>query len=429
LFITILSAYGCFTFESSFFERCTAPPSSTSTSRKRARRRSRGQRRDDDESDEEEEEEEDEEQCFSCRVAVRALAPVVKPRKDVVSLRITSEVSSSCLFLSFEFVTRKSNNNDNNGDGGGGGGPPNYCGDTLLTTVHRVRVADADTVTAVASRDGASEIVAPAKVMLRLLEPLKRTVEAVLTVRKDADTVVAQSFHHGAAADKNATAASSSNGGGINNNAIFQANSASLLQTETAVGTSEFSEFFFRDDRGDAAADEDEDGDDATMTTMNDGDDEDERDENRPRSTNANGGDSDGGSRRKRDAAAAASDNNMPSDVNSKVLLVFPIRECRAMLQFCCTLQQLQSSSLPMGGGGGGGGFGRYGDNVGGGNNNNDPDDVLRRQRAGGGDGSVSLFFHWGGKPLSLETATETSKAELVLATLDYNLLKAYHTE
>lgn len=35
----------------------------------------------------------------------------------------------------------------------------------------------------------------------------------------------------------------------------------------------------------------------------------------------------------------------------------------------------------------------------------------------------VSLSFHWGGKPVILETEGESFSAELIMATLDYKLL------
>lgn len=290
------SAYSCFSFEASFFERCTAPPP---TSNQQAGTRRNSKKRTLTEASQ------DGEERFSCRVAVRALQPVVRPRKDVVSLRLRSETSSSALFVSFEFQIQKSQ-------------------DALLRVVHRVKVAEADAVSAVATKDESSEIVSSPKALLRLLEPLKRTVEAALIVRGDAETLSAASFHHG-------SFNSNVNGGSTNNNAILQATSASLLKTETSIATTEFDEFFFRDDREKGGEDDEE-----------------------------------------------AID--MPGDVNSGVVLVFPIKECKAMLQFCNQLDQHE-----------------------------------RR--------TVSVHFHWGGRPLLFETSTASSSAQLVLATLDYKLL------
>jgi len=278
------SAYACFRFEPSFFERCTTPlNTSSSESRKRTLTEASQELR------------------FSCRVAVRALAAVVRPRKNVVSLRVRSETCSSALYLSFEFHLKSSESA------------------ALLRLVHRVQVADADGVSAVASKEGASEIVASPKVLLRLLEPLKRTAEAALIVRSDAKVVSAASFHH-TQAGNNPT----------NNNAILQATSASLLKTETAITCDEFEEFDFCDNR--------------------------------------------------------QVDETMPDTVNSTVILVFPIKEAKAMLQFCSQQSQYE----------------------------------LR----------VSLSFHWGSKPLVLEASTDSFSAELVLATLDHKLLDSlYATE
>ena len=287
------SAYACFRFEPSFFERCTAPPlESTTTTRKRRSRTT---------------EEPSQELRFSCRVSLRALAAVVRPRRAVAALRVRSEVSSSVFFLSFEFQLR---NNDE---------------DALLTVVHRMKVAEANSVSASAPKDGASEIVASPRVLLRLLEPLKRTALAALVVRSAAQTVSASSFHHTDTTMPDSNAA--------NQNAILQATSASLLKSETAIGCDEFEEFDFREDR-----------------KVGDGDD------------------------------------SLPDGVNSEVVLVFPIKEAKSLLQF--------SSQANL-------------------------DQEL----------SVSVFFHWGGKPMVLETSTDSFSAHVVLATLNHELLTSLRTD
>jgi hypothetical protein len=279
------SAYSHFRYEPTFFERCTAPPPSSS------RKRSLTQ----------------EEMRFSCRITIKALAAVVRPRKDVVSLRLCSETESSALFLTFEFQIQKNR-------------------DALLRVIHRVKAADANSVSAVVSKDECSEIIASPKVFSQLLEPLKRTVEAAMIISKN-NQVAASSFHHCDNVDENQQ--------GTNNNAILQANSASLLKTETGMTCENFDEFFFRDGRD------------------------------------------------------IEEDDTLPRNVNDQVVLVFPIREFKAMLQFCAQAKL---------------------------------DEELR----------VALFFHWGGKPMSIEAESREHhhfSAELVLATLDHKLLSPELTQ
>ena len=332
------SAYACFRYEASFFERCTAPPvdsaaaaaSSSSSSRKRSAPT-------DNEPLLLSPEEEEEEMRFSCRITLRALAAVVRPRKDVVALRVRSEMSSSSqaaaaaagLYLSFEFQLLLRNDNNNNGND-----------DSLLTVVvHRMKVADATGVSAVAPTEGASEIVTLPRVLLRLLEPLKKTTEAALIVRSGSQTLSASSFHH---TDTTMMMMSTNNHNGgtnnnNNNNAILQATSAALLKSETAVGCDEFEEFDFRQDRN----------------VENSNDKEKEQD--------------------------------LPENVNREVILVFPIKEAKSFLQFCSQAHL---------------------------------DQELR----------TTLFFHWGGKPLVMQTSTESFSAHLVLATLDHKLLTSLRT-
>jgi hypothetical protein len=274
------SAYACFRYVPSFFERCTSPPP--------ARKRS---------------EPSQEMMRFSCRVPLRSLVAVVRPRKAVVALRIRSEISSSVLYLSFEFQIRNQ--------------------DALLTVVHRMKVAEANGLSAVAPTDGSSEIVASPRVLLRLLEPLRNTVEAALIIRSDMQAVSASSFHHTDTATDDADS----------NNAILKAASAAILKTETAIGCNEFEEFDFREDR-----------------------------------------------------EIVPDDDTMPENVNREVILVFSVKEARALLLFCSQAHL---------------------------------DQDLR----------ASLFFQWGGKPMVFRTSTETFSAQLVLSTLDFKLLTSLLTE
>jgi hypothetical protein len=281
------SAYACFRFEPTFFERCTAPPLQSSSWRKRHHST-------------EEEETSPSQERFSCRVALRALAAVVRPRKSVVALRVRSETSSAALFLSFEFTLQNQ--------------------DALISVVHRIKAADANAMHPVAPTDDASEIRGSPKILLQLLDPLKNTPEAALVVGSGSKTVSASSFHH-----TDTTTQQQQQGNTNNNNAILHAANASLLKTETAIGCDEFEEFDFHQNRN-------------------------------------------------------LRDDMVPEDVNQEVILVFPIKEAKSMLQFCSQAHLDQELC-------------------------------------------VSLFFHWGGKPLVFESTTDSFSARLVLATLDYKLL------
>ena len=191
------SAFCAFYWKPAFFERCTAPP---------LRKRSQ------------------EDQVYKCRIPMRAMAAITKPRKGVVSLRIQNESSSDHLYLSFAFQLEKNN--------------------IQLCLLHRLGVADADGVSAVADRKDASEIVALPRFLLRMMEPLKKATEVALIVNDKAKIVTMASFHHEAQHG--------------HDNAILQTKSATLLKTETSVGADEFEEFFFQDhDQDNDAADGD----------------------------------------------------------------------------------------------------------------------------------------------------------------------------
>lgn len=260
------SVYCFFHYEPIFFERCTAP----AQSRKRNLT--------------------SQDQRFTCRLSLRTMSAILRPRKDVASLRIKSETSSSALFLSFEFHVEK--------------------GQTLLRVVHRIKGADAEAVSAIATKEGASELVASPRILARLLDPLKRTNEIAIDFKKNAEVIIASSFHHTEGAENSGS------------NAVLQATNASLLKTETCLNVEEFNDYFYRDDR-------EVEGEDA------------------------------------------------PVDVNDQVIVVFPVKEAKAMLQFCT-----QADELP-----------------------------------------VSLYFHWGGRPILLEASTESFTVQTVLATLDHSKL------
>jgi hypothetical protein len=139
------SAFASFLWEPSFFERCSAPP----LSRKRPA--------DDDDDDE---------GCFSCRVPLRAMAAVVRPRRNVLSLRVYSEITNEQQhYLTFEFQIQKTG---------------------LLTVVHRMSVAeDSNRIVATMPKEGGSELVASPKVLLKMLEPLHKKSPEVAFIIND----------------------------------------------------------------------------------------------------------------------------------------------------------------------------------------------------------------------------------------------------
>jgi hypothetical protein len=224
----------------------------------------------------------------------------VRPRKGVVSLRICSS-SSQDSSISFEFHIQQK--------------------ETLMRVVHSIKAADANAVSAVASKHNCSEIVAAPKVLAKLLDPLKRTVETAVIIGHE--NVSAASFHH---TDTTGTSSHRQ----TDNNAILQATSAALFKTETGIACDEFEEFYLRDNR---ATDDEE------------------------------------------------NEQDMPPGVNEQVVLVFPIKEAKAMLSFCS--QSILDQEL-----------------------------------------LVTVSFHYGGKPILFETSAESFTAELVLATLDHKLLQ-----
>jgi Rad9 len=290
------SAYACFHYDATFFERCTVSTSTALTTKKRNY----------DESSSQTSTPSSDSSQYSCRVACRALAAILlRPRKNVHSLRIVSTNSDTVAALIFEFTLQR---------------------DQLVTATHRIYVAENVVgVTAVAPKDNASEIVSSAAVLWNLLEPLqtKTASTAALIVRPD--SVSASSFYHHSNGTQNTNSS--------NNNAILQATSASLTKSETACGSDEFLEFDFISNRDTTGASED-----------------------------------------------------MPDNVNSEVILVFPIKETKSLLQFGTTV--------------------------------NSATGVLM----------VHMNFHWGGKPLVFEAMGESFTAQLVLATLDYTSLESMRT-
>ena len=222
------SAYVCYKFHPTFFERCTAPPLGILESVSRKRGRSKQSTVADSEDDDDEGTTTNDENRLTCRLAIKALAAAVRQRKNVQSLRLYAEQVSSSLHLSFEYLLSPSAFDDDDGT-------------TCWRVVHRVPVADfpVNVVSAVASRAGASEMTVTPRTLCRLLEPLSRQAETawVIPSPQYENQMIATCFQHQAAAG--------SAGLSSNKNALW----TSHLQTEMRLSYDDLDEMEFVDNR------------------------------------------------------------------------------------------------------------------------------------------------------------------------------------
>lgn len=399
------SAFGKFHFDPTFFDRCSAPPLVSAASAASA-------------SLSEDDDEFYDSSRYVCRVPVRSVHAILRPRKGVCSLRIRSEGmddegnhfglnrkrkrrrnhqkqndndereqrpysvrrnrikrkgnkrnnsnnndsandntdglanNNDKMMLSFEFIIEHITKNNQNGNSGA-------SGDGTFRVIHKVGVTDANGITLSAStrKRDRSEIVSPPKLWLRLLDPLRRTAEVALTIDDELKVVTATSFHPGEIQQQQQD----------EDNAVLQAAAAkaAVLKTETSTGTEEFDEYDFRNNRGrnkknrkkkrrNGGGRDDDDDDNDDTDDENEEEDE-ERESEIP-----------------------------PTDVNQKVILVFSIKEAKAMLQYCAQT------------------------------NSTFHDD---------GDALSIISFHWGGKPIVIETDGDSFSGELVLATLHHGMI------
>mmetsp|Transcript_7621 Transcript_7621/g.10910 ORF Transcript_7621/g.10910 Transcript_7621/m.10910 type:complete len:379 (+) Transcript_7621:276-1412(+) len=319
------SAYAEFHFEVGFFERCTSPPGLFMGATRQSgidRASSSVKDNEDDHVASEEEKENTMEEKYTCSVPVRDVMSILRPRRVTInSLRLRNvggvshheiggidrpEEESMLMMLSFEFQVSSNNTLDNEISSSGS-----------MHIVHRIGVNDSEGVATMTPREDCNEIVSHPRVLLKMLEPLKRTTEVALTVNDNNKTVTATSFHH-----TDADLA-------VTQNELLSATAAAVLKSETSIGCDKFDEYHWLDDRK-----IDDDG-----------------------------------------------NNVLPDNVNEEVTLVFGIREAKAILQFC------SQSSLEE-------------------------------------EINVTLFFHWGGRPIIFDTEGTSFSAELVLATLDHSYLK-----
>ncbi|KAL7486687.1 hypothetical protein ACHAW6_012272 [Cyclotella cf. meneghiniana] len=349
------SAYAKFHFDCGFFDRCIGVAS----------------KRDARNNDDDGEGSDEGRWRYVCRVPVRSVHAVLRPRKGVLSLRIRSEgtdetghhfgvdrregrktesrQSEESQQESLPYSNRRRKRKKNEETDDADDNPSSHSDKMMLTfdyhierlpnktpqsssapitstfqAIHKVAVTDAQGITLSTSthRKTRSEIIAPPKLWMRLLDPLKQTQEVALTIDDKLKVVTATSFHPSHTGQ----------------NAVLAASRNAVLKTETSTGVEEFDEYDFRSNR---------------FKNRNDLDFEEEGE--RP-----------------------------PEDVNQRVILVFSIKEAKAMLQFCS-----QTNST----------------------HHND------------GEALSILSFHWGGRPIVIETDGDFFSAELVLATLHHGMI------
>ena len=185
------SAFASYKFEPSFFERCSGKISNTN-SRSKHKNRSRDIGRECREGNEEDEER------YMCRILLKTVAAVLKPRRGVDSLRLRSSSEhkdeNNNVDISQENYSSTSCTMKNGSqraamkfvDGQGVAMQLIFefrCEPGGLRISHRVGVSELESsVSAVAPRDNCSEIVAAPKALMKMIDPLKRTMEVALNV-------------------------------------------------------------------------------------------------------------------------------------------------------------------------------------------------------------------------------------------------------
>jgi hypothetical protein len=163
------SVFGSFQFEPAFFIRCTSGNIATGKSRAAKRKRNV----DGDENIDINNGAENDDERWIVRIAMKALAAVVRQRKDILSLRIKTVGDH----LSFEFKVQK-------------------IGGTVVRVTHKVGYSSAQGVAAVTTTDGASELVFQPNILATMLEPLRRSIEIAILVNETHRLVSSVSFAH-----------------------------------------------------------------------------------------------------------------------------------------------------------------------------------------------------------------------------------------
>ena len=234
------SAFASYKFDPSFFERCIGTGSSGHIS---SRRGSSGRLFGEDNDDRKDR--------YLCRVLLKTIAAVLKPRRGLDSLRLRSLSESSSVLR---------------GDDKDDASPTSIAGSTIqsvakstveadrsqtmamqlifefrcepggLRISHRIGVAELETsVSAVAPRNNCSEIVAAPKALMKLIDPLKGTIEVALNVNCERKTVILSSFHHADAT--------------LSSVDVSLLGTAAVLKTQTSMACDDFDDFLWRNDR------------------------------------------------------------------------------------------------------------------------------------------------------------------------------------
>ena len=294
-------------------------------------------RDDDDDDDGDDDDDDDDEEKYLCRVFIKTVASVLRSRRGVQSLRIRS--------LGSQFEGGRNNNMNGNADGGAnttgiansnednnGGSDDDDDADNggakmQLSFEFRIQSEGVMRIKHIIGVSDADAVVAVAEktgcseivVTPRVLLKMVEPVkssEVALIISDTEKRVTATSFHYTDAATRTASTSA------LLQNALLNANAATVLKTETSIGVDEFDEFNFLDGNGE----------------------------------------------------------DLPDGANKEVVLVFSIKEAKAMLQFCA------QTSI---------------------------DEELR----------AIVSFYWGGRPLIIETEGDSFTGELILATVAHNLL------
>lgn len=162
------SVFGSFHYETAFFTRCSSAALPSAASRKRKATKPSGGREDDGSCDDVNGDER-----WTVRVAMKALAAVVRPRRDVLSLQVVTLGDH----LAFEFQLQRP-------------------GGAVVRVTHEVGYATAQGLAAVAATENASELVVQPHVVATMLDPLKRSSEIALLVNERHRLVSSVTFAH-----------------------------------------------------------------------------------------------------------------------------------------------------------------------------------------------------------------------------------------
>ena len=342
------SAYACSHFQPSFFERCSSPPFISSASRRSGGNKARNvsdnkKRRHNDDEMTAGTEDTPNQTTFTCRVPLRTIHSVLRSRKSVRSLRIRSygnsehhqdddeETSANganpkMMQLSFEYILESQQHSN-----------------AMIRIVHRMGVAECDSIMAVVSstvkedQDSYSEIVSSPTLFTKMLDPLRKTAEIVFTVHDGKKQISIATFHPGDVTTNVAAAAGDANA------LLLPTVSSTLLKSETFMGCDEFEGYTWRNN---------------------------EHYDNKNSSRNGDGN------------SNSAGQSQPPENIKEEVNLVFGIREVKALLHFCSSVN-LQDHDM-----------------------------------------KIVMSFQYGGKPLVFESAGKYFTVQLIMATLNHKLLR-----